>query len=543
MADWPFQFHALPPAAAPKAVEHGGTNGQQALAVESSLQRQTTPDAEDLWDQQDELLEEQFAAKQCRGLTHGYVRSEMQRARALVIGCNYPQSRNMRLWGACADARQWASTLTGRLGVPRRNMALMTDETADGQPADRSDPSYPSQRNLMEHMRWLTSDVESGDLLVFIFCGRGTIMLEEGADMEELDTPLDEDDDEVVQEGLLCADFDSADWVSGQSMRLLTSRDAAGFWELLPKGTSLTVVLDCENGLSMLPVSRRLDSARLPAELCLGSEPVPVLEALAFDVALTPAAARRRIKPDAPATGMPVPSDPNRGARGSQGVWPSRRWLRGQMFWEAAAGTDEPAAMDADVQAFAFVASGRSGHAYEALLSRKTARGAPGKSGTAPPQGQAPGPRQKGGPAKRRGVLTHCLHQALEESNFQGTYYALWWRATRVMLSEGYRDQSFQLTFSEGTDPTCREAFAEVGDSEARAFERKAKLDRVLADKAAPLETQCSAAACNVGQEIEGISPDDPLFSARGSKACGCSSLGGTGGKDSESTPPPCSLM
>merc|ERR1712070_763610 len=98
----------------------------------------------------------------------------------------------MRLWGACNDARLWAQTLTGRLGLPAKNLALLTDESADGEAVEASSSSYPSQRTIHEHLTWLTNNAQPGDLLTFVFCGRGTMVLDDLELEEDID---DEEED------------------------------------------------------------------------------------------------------------------------------------------------------------------------------------------------------------------------------------------------------------------------------------------------------------------------------------------------------------
>jgi len=480
------------------------------------------------WDEEEDFLDRQLDLKGCRGVTHGYARSEVQRSRALVVGCNYPRSRSMRLWGACADARQWARTLSGRLGIPERNMAILVDETDDGKQVDESDCLFPSQRNLLEHLNWLSNNPQSGDLIVFIFCGRGTLLLE-GSGLDD-DSEVVEDN-QGIEEALLCGDFDTADWARGYSWRMLTSKVAAQFWESLPRGVTLAMIIDAEHGVSMLPVTRRLDSARLPLNLSLEGEPTPVLEALTLGVNRSAADVKRVLRGELPA-GMPVPAEPKRGARDSQGTWPQLRWLRGQALWDLGGGMEETGAMDAEVQAFALIASGLSGHAYEALVPESDRNG-PFSSAA---KSSSPS-KSRRGPSKRRGVLTHCLLAALEEMNFQGSYYALWWRAVRIMRRRGFTDQNFQLTFSDGTDPTCREVFEPVGMAEARAYARREELDEDLLDDGEFThrgQRCCAPGACDasLGLGLDAVGP----LTARG---------GPTGNSWTCGTPasPDCTLM
>jgi len=416
-------------------------------------------DFDDPFEREEELLNSRFVANSCRGLANGYARSEFERSRALVIGCNYPRNRNSRLWGACADAGAWATTLTKRLGIPERNVALLVDEADDGKPANAGSRSFPSQRNINDHLSWLTHDVQPGDLLVFVFCGRGTLLLDDvGLDPETGDDVGDDgsdDDSDPVEEALLCGDFNSGDWMSGYSNRMLTATSLARYWEGLPSGTSLTLVIDAEHGTSMLPVTRRLDGARIPPGVNLEAEPTPMLEPMVFGSGQNRGAVAQALHVEA---SRPELLDSRSGRRDCGGARPKKRWLHGQLLWEALAGGDEaPAPLEAEVQAFAFTASAPGGAALEVDFGK--------------------GKRQSG-PSARRGLLTHCLLHALEELNFQGTYYALWWCAMRLVRQLGVAGQHFQLLFADGADPTCREAFEVIGAAEARAYARRAELQQ-----------------------------------------------------------------
>ncbi|CAE8637762.1 unnamed protein product [Polarella glacialis] len=400
----------------------------------------------------------------------------------------------MRLWGACADARAWASALSQRMGILEENLVLLADEAEDGLPVDESSSSFPSQRNIHQNLAWLTRDVRAGDFLTFIFCGRGTLNLgSSGQDEEdEEDAQDDEDDDEggLAEEGLLCGNFDCTDWLQGRSMRVLTANAASHYWSTLPKGSSLTLVMDTENAVSFLPVSRRLDSAKIPKSVHLDGEPTPVREALVFGVTVSRAEAAQDLQTQASGVLGPPEAEPHRGDRGSRGLVPKPVWVPGgNLFWSSAR-SQSPAKVEPEVQAFAFAAAGPLGKAFEAeVRSQRNRRG--------------------GQPAARRGLLTQCLLQALEEMNYQGSYYALWWRAVRLLRRGGASsEQHFQLTFSDGTDPTCREAFEAVGAAEARAYAKRAEL--------------------KLEQEQE-ISIEDGSWTQRGQKGRWCSSSGAQG--------------
>merc|ERR1711879_983804 len=125
------------------------------------------------------------------------------------------------------------------------------------------------------------------------------------------------------------------------------------------------------------------------------------------------------------------------------------------------------------------------------------------------------------GPSGKRGLLTHCLLQALEEMNFQGSFYALWWHAIRVLRQTGISGQHFQLIFSDGTDPTCREVFEPVTQSEAQAYAKRAELERVIED-GSHTHRHFSERCCTAQvSDLDGLGSES-LLSARGAVSCGC---------------------
>eukprot|EP00928_Gymnodinium_smaydae_P064241 TRINITY_DN47636_c0_g1_i1.p1 TRINITY_DN47636_c0_g1~~TRINITY_DN47636_c0_g1_i1.p1 ORF type:complete len:578 (-),score=116.71 TRINITY_DN47636_c0_g1_i1:191-1834(-) len=485
---------------------------------------------------EEELLDSRLAAARCRGLASGYVRSQVERGRALVVGCNYPRCRGFRLWGASADAHAWASTLSGCLGVPERNVELLTDEDTEGAPVNAFSSSFPSQTRILDGLRRLVQDSKPGDLIVFVFCGRGTLLLDKekhavfdigGEDEEDDGNESDEvveggDSADAAQEGLLCGDFETADWQGGYSARVISSAVLADCWRALPAGCVLTIIADTEHGVSLLPVSRRLDSARLPQGLNLDAEPTPVLEALTFGVARSRAEARRAVAAEADAERLAAEGweESNACAAGAaaarrscNGCFPRRRWLPGRSLWGGTAADKEgdAASMDPEVIAFAFAAAGPGNPAFEAHLDDTAARRA-----------QTGGSGGRRGPAGRRGLLTHCLLQALDDMNYQGSYYDMWWHALRVLRRTRLAGQQFfQLTFSDGADPTCREALAPVGAAEARAFARRAEMARHAIEDGTEASSHRSQPCCSV----VGVEP----VSARGEAAvlsCGCGATG-----------------
>merc|ERR1719387_2450152 len=123
--------------------------------------------------------------------------------------------------------------------------------------------------------------------------------------------------------------------------------------------------------------------------------------------------------------------------------------------------------MDQEVQAFALCSSGCNAPSFEYdSFARKEPRSTLSDRNA-----------ECRGNAKRRGVLTHCMLQALDGMNYQGTYYELWWRSMRVARQLDIRHQHFQLTFSDMGDPSTREVFLPVGAAEAQAYAKRLELE------------------------------------------------------------------
>jgi len=429
--------------------------------------------------QEEADLDEQLRARGCRGVTHGYARSPVDQSKAVVVGCNYPESKQLRLWGAGADAHAWSSVLCGHLGVPQKNLLLLCDETEEGKRVPVSDSTFPSQRNLLEALRWLVADAQPGDQLTFVFCGHGSLVLDRPDDVNL--EPEEDDSERTCEAGLLCGDYSNTDWIRGYSMRLITSEMLTELWASLPRGTSLTLIIDAAYGTQMLPVVRRLDPGRLSPEELFEGEPTPMLDPLVFGVHCTMADAKEELQR---LQGLSwEESTSSHAERAANGLWPQKRWLRGGMLWDVAVSVGrggEPAGMDAEVQAFALCSGSYCSPSYEAQVTPAILRGNTGDQNWIC-QSMVSGADLLG---SRRGVLTRCLIQAMEEMNYQGAYYELWWKSMHIARREGFRDQNFQLTFSDMADPTSREVFSPVGTAEAQAYLKRSELETVWGPEA-----------------------------------------------------------
>lgn len=418
-----------------------------------------------------------------RGVTHGYCRSTVERSRAVVVGCNYPNAQNapgqvQPLKGGCADAQAWAKALTGRLGVPEQSMALLTDTTPEGAAVHESNAQYPSQSNIMKHLRWVVGDSQPGDTIVFVFCGHGCIAPQ--VSDEDLEAAPEAGDEEyTIEEGLLCADYATGDWTRGYSMRMISSEMLVPLWTSLPRGVVLTLIMDCAHGTSMLPVGRRLDSVRIPHDVSFTGEIQPLMEPLVFGVDRTVADTKLMLR-NAQRHHRTSMSKAGYKARDAGGVWVKPTWLQGAVRGaaDAFATLGGTPGMDQEVQAFAFTACGPAEVAGEAAA--KT--------------GQC------------SGLLTSALLSVLETMNFQGNYYELWFRAAGKMR-ETSPDvmQSIQLSFSDVSDPTIREVFAPVSNAEAMAYLKRTELHEMMIEEASDQTGPACFAMCDATGKASNI--------------------------------------
>jgi len=87
------------------------------------------------------------------------------RKRAFIVGINYIGTR-MQLAGCINDARCMHYLLRHRLGFSDDQILFMADDHPD--PARR-----PTKANIIAGLRWLVSDLRTGDSLVFHYSGHG----------------------------------------------------------------------------------------------------------------------------------------------------------------------------------------------------------------------------------------------------------------------------------------------------------------------------------------------------------------------------------
>ena len=135
--------------------------------------------------------------------------------KAFLVGLNrYPDPRN-NLKGCVNDVLLMAKTLREQYGFAApSDVRLLTDERA-------------TTANVRKGLEWLVGDAAAGDSLVFHYSGHGSQVRDVHGD--ELSDSLDE---------IICP-YDM-DWDDP-----FTDDDLAGICGRVPKGTLLTVVLDC----------------------------------------------------------------------------------------------------------------------------------------------------------------------------------------------------------------------------------------------------------------------------------------------------------
>lgn len=142
--------------------------------------------------------------------------------RALLIGINYPKSKNA-LKGCVQDVFSMRDLLHTVYDWNQENDSIrcLYDE-------QQSSPShYPTKKNIFEGIRWLMDSVAPGDILVFQFSGHGTQMRDvtgvESDGMDEMIVPADAKESGYIADNLL--------------HELLA--------QPLPSGARLTAVMDC----------------------------------------------------------------------------------------------------------------------------------------------------------------------------------------------------------------------------------------------------------------------------------------------------------
>ena len=142
--------------------------------------------------------------------------------KALLIGINYTDSPN-ELNGCINDVKNVQSFLTTNCKFSNENIKLLSDD----KDKDKAEEHKPTRLNIENNIKWLTTDILPGDILVFHYSGHGG---------NTIDRNRDETDGK--DETLIPLDFQTAgeitdDWLFDN----LISK--------IPKDASLYCFLDC----------------------------------------------------------------------------------------------------------------------------------------------------------------------------------------------------------------------------------------------------------------------------------------------------------
>lgn len=144
--------------------------------------------------------------------------------KALLIGINYTDSPN-ELNGCINDVKNVQSFLTTNCKFSNENIKLLSDDKDKDK--DKAEEHKPTRLNIENNIKWLTTDILPGDILVFHYSGHGG---------NTIDRNRDETDGK--DETLIPLDFQTAgeitdDWLFDN----LISK--------IPKDASLYCFLDC----------------------------------------------------------------------------------------------------------------------------------------------------------------------------------------------------------------------------------------------------------------------------------------------------------
>lgn len=167
--------------------------------------------------------------------------------KALCVGCDYP-SQNPGLSGAVNDSFLIADCLQRSCGFRPEDICILHD-VIPGQAKSSQrlvDPSRrPTRVNILQRLRALARGARPGDVLLFSFSGYGL-------QVDDLRGSAGEGFDEAI----LPSDF--FDGCDGDPAVIPTAEIHDALMGI-PHGCSLTVVMDCDHGTSVVDVSGTLD--------------------------------------------------------------------------------------------------------------------------------------------------------------------------------------------------------------------------------------------------------------------------------------------
>lgn len=148
------------------------------------------------------------------------------RVRVLLIGINYKGTKS-ELSGCVNDVYQMMGTLQ-RIQFPISECCILVDD-----PKFPNFTDYPTRRNMIKYMTWLTSDVRPGDVLFIHYSGHGG------------QTKAVKDTEEAYDQTLCPMDYREAGTILDDDLfNILVAS--------LPAGVRMTCVFDCCHSATML---------------------------------------------------------------------------------------------------------------------------------------------------------------------------------------------------------------------------------------------------------------------------------------------------
>jgi len=187
------------------------------------------------------------------------------RRKALLVGINYINNNpRFRLEGCYTDVEWATETLIQHYGFSKNEIRILRD---DGHPSAYADPT---RENFLEAVKWLTTDVQPGDLIYWHFSGHGiqaAIGTRPGFEWElTMAKELNQEDMAGgKQEALAPSDIK---WEDGQWKNYISTYEFRKMiFDKIPKTALLLCIFDCcHSGTTMRNVdcpsfnkARRLD--------------------------------------------------------------------------------------------------------------------------------------------------------------------------------------------------------------------------------------------------------------------------------------------
>jgi len=172
--------------------------------------------------------------KECcsRGIDNNTVSSEYKTKRALIVGINYPNTRN-ELTGCIEDAVDIYKMITKHYGFVDSNITLLIDQPHADAPTVKYDQK-PTKKRIIACLKELVSQTKPGDLLFVHYSGHGSQVRCKCGDENTNDITPGMDD------VIIPCDF------GGHSSGYITDDDLREHVvNVLPAGATLRAFFDC----------------------------------------------------------------------------------------------------------------------------------------------------------------------------------------------------------------------------------------------------------------------------------------------------------